>query len=74
MEKLFKQQEFSVRDRKRLNKLLGQQLKNKTIDYNQIIPEFPGKTFETLKAKIKFLMKTKRVNKGITVIQPKETY
>ena len=74
MEKLVDQQDFSVRDRKKLNKLLGQQLKKNTIDYNKIVPEFPGKSMETLKAKVAVLMKTKKVKEPITTILPNEPY
>jgi hypothetical protein len=70
MEKLIRQQTFSVRDRKRLNKQLRQQLKLHTIDYTEIIPEFPGKSIEILRATVSQLMKKKKVNGHITIINP----
>jgi hypothetical protein len=62
MWKLTDQQSFSVRDRKRLNKLLGQQLRNNLIDYTEIINEFPGKTLANLKRIVSQLMMKKRRN------------
>jgi hypothetical protein len=62
MWKLSDQQSFSVRDRKRLNKLLGQQLRNNLIDYTEIINEFPGKTLANLKRVVSQLMMKKRRN------------